>query len=674
MTAPLNSLSSFITELRRRRVFRVAAVYAGIAFVVIQIIDGTFAVMGIPDWISRFMIILLLIGFPIAIGLAWAFDITDEGIVRTKGRPANAPRKAVLIVSNPFLITITVIAVIVAGWSWFGGEAESQEIYSIAVLPLENMSSEPDQEYFVAGMHEALTAELSKISALRVVGRTSTMSYKGTTKSIPEIATELGVDALIEGSVVLADGEVRVTAQLIAANPERHLWAGDYVRSMSEVLALHKEVAQAIAHEIKVTLTPDEVANLATQPTVNPEAYQAFLRGRYFEKKPHFTLDNWNMVVKNFQQAVDLDPNFALAWAELAVGHSRIRYTKADLSRERLEMATQAADRALELDPDSPEIHRILSYYYMWAYLDADRAFEALEIAKAGLSDDAEYFKALGFFNFYLLGEMEEAERAFEKAFELSPRDASIPTELLWLTDWTRDFPRAISFANQAIEILPDEFWPYVGKWAVYFWDGNLEKSREALEASPSITPEWYTLVWYFQETSEGQFQKALDRILSFPHEMVLNKMWGYPKSYLAVPCYMALNKPELANQALLDAKTLLESEVKKWPQDPRLHSTLGTIYGIMGLKEEAIREGRRAVEILPVSKDAYYGVFPLETLAQIYASVGEHDLALDVIEQLLSIPSIMTVKLLKHDSNYKSLRELPRFQQLVEKYGVTDE
>ncbi len=216
-------MKNFIKELRRRKVFRVSGVYAGVTFILLQLVNIIFPLLMLPTWTQTFVLTLLVIGFPIAVGLAWAFDITDDGIVRTKGKAETSTTTRPFI-SNTALGIVVSLAILVAAWSWFLGDDKSPEIRSIAVLPLVNLMNDPDQDYFVDGMHEALTAELSKISALRVIGRTSTMSYKTNPKPIPEIAAELDVDAVVEGSVLLVGGEVRITAQLVAAPYWKRIW------------------------------------------------------------------------------------------------------------------------------------------------------------------------------------------------------------------------------------------------------------------------------------------------------------------------------------------------------------------------------------------------------------------------------------------------------------------
>ncbi|UCH09960.1 MAG: hypothetical protein JSU61_12220, partial [Fidelibacterota bacterium] len=360
-----SQLATFLSELKRRRVFRVVVVYAAVAFVIIQVVDICSPALQLPEWTITLVIVLVGIGFPVIMILAWAFDITEKGVVKTRPKEevvvAKAPRR--LLISNRVLLIVAAVAIIVAVWSWWGRPSSAGSINAIAVLPLVNLMNDPEQEYFVDGMHEALTAELSKISALRVIGRTSTMSYKANPKPIPEIAVELDVDAVIEGSVLREGDLVRITAQLVATRPERHLWANDYERSMEKVLALHKDVAQAIAQEIRITLTPREETRLVSARPVDPEAYKAYLKGRYFLQR--LTKDGLDLALDHFRQALNIDPNFAPAYAGIAATHLQLadRYLPPS---EAMPKAGEAAMRAIEIDENLAEAHVYLASFRGW--------------------------------------------------------------------------------------------------------------------------------------------------------------------------------------------------------------------------------------------------------------------------------------------------------------------
>ncbi|MEE9466613.1 MAG: tetratricopeptide repeat protein, partial [Candidatus Neomarinimicrobiota bacterium] len=337
----------------------------------------------------------------------------------------SAPRP---LIGNTALGIVAALAILVAAWSWFEAGDKAPEIRSIAVLPLVNLMNDTDQDYFVDGMHEALTAELSKISALRVIGRTSTMSYKANPKPIPEIAAELDVDAVIEGSVLLAGDVVRITAQLVATRPERHIWANDYERSMDKVLALHKDVAQAIAREIRVTLTPKEKTHLTDDRPVDPEAYKAYLKGRYFFHR--FTKEDLDQALDHFRQALDIDPDFASAYAGLATTYLALADMYLPPSKC-FPKAGKFAEMAIQLDERLAEPHTTLAAaraWWEWKWDDSRRELDrALELDP----NHAEaYWTLISYW--WAMNDPAEALRSARKACELDPLSATYSLFLEW--------------------------------------------------------------------------------------------------------------------------------------------------------------------------------------------------------------------------------------------------
>jgi len=332
-------------------------------------------------------------------------------------------------------------------------------------------------------------------------------------------------------------------------------------------------------------------------------------------------------------------------------------------------MAKHAADRAITLAPESPEVHLALSYYYLWSLRDSEKAFKELEIAEKGLPSNAEILKAKGYI-FELHGRYEEARNAYERAFELSPRDASLPTELIFVFWVTRKYPQAVEAANQAIALAPDEAWPYLGKAFVYWsWKSATEEAHVALEAVP-IEHSWAPWAWFWQVIFEGEYREALERLSSTSSEWIRLKAWARPICLLEAFAYDFLGESQRARSYYEKARILLEKEVEVWPNDPRLHSSLGIAYAGLGRREAAIREGKRAVELLPVTEDAFYGLPYLQDLAHIYTLLGEHETALDQIEYLLTIPSWISIPWLQKDPRFRGLRDHPSYQVLVEQYS----
>jgi len=456
MPDPPSRFTTFLAELRRRRVFRVAAVYGGVAFILCQIVDATFGSMGIPLWGERLVFALLALGFPVAIALAWAFDITDKGIVRAKGKAQVLATSRRPILTNWTLGIVAVLAIIVAVWALLREPSPGGAlISSIAVLPLENLMNDPEQDYFVDGMHDALISELGKIGALRVIGRTSVLGYRDAPKPIPEIAQELKVDAIVEGSVLLVGGEVKITAQLVAASPERHLWTDSYIRSVSNVLSLHSEVARAIAKEIGLALTPEEEAYLASAPQVNPEAYNLYLKGWYFRNLG--SEESMPKAVEYLEQAVALDPGLARAWVALGQSYLMMQWTSGWDDDYALDRMKPALDKALELDPNLPEAHAGLGIYQELAQYDIAGAETSLRRA---LELDLDNVYARHEYGVFLArrGRLDESLAEFRRAHDLDP----LNPEPLWgigvvyLT--TRHYDKAVEYLQAVLELAPDNW------------------------------------------------------------------------------------------------------------------------------------------------------------------------------------------------------------------------
>jgi serine/threonine-protein kinase len=331
--------------------------------------------------------------------------------------------------------------------------AGAPQIRSLAVLPLENFSRDPEQEYFSDGMTEQLITDLAQIGALKVISRTSVMQYKGTRKPIPEIAKELGVDAVIEGSVQRSGDRVRITAQLIEATTDRHLWARSYERDMRDILAMQGEVAQAIAGEIQVTLTPREKALLASARPVNPEAHELYLRGRYFWNQR--TLESYQKGLRYFEQAIEKDPNYALAYVGLADSYALMTVFANVPPGETFSRARVAAQKALELDETLAEAHASLAYIHL--NYDLDWAGAKKEFRRS-LELNPSYAQAHHWYAHYLtaLGKMDEAFAESQRALDLDPLAPVMREHLCWQYMIARQPDQAIERCRQDLEVRPD--------------------------------------------------------------------------------------------------------------------------------------------------------------------------------------------------------------------------
>lgn len=541
---------------------------------------------------------------------------------------------------------------------------------SIAVLPFKLLSNEPDKQFLADGMMEAITFYLSKMKDLRIITRTSVEQYRLTTKTIRDIGKELDVQYLLEGSFQKFGDNTRLIVQLIKASDESHLWAKEYNSKWSDVFSLQSEVAQKIASELEVLLTPEEIEKMAEKPTENLDAYQAYLRGCYYAGQPHFSSSDKAKALQGFQEAVDLDTTFALAYAELARIHARLFFLRQDLSEVRLEKAKQAAEKALRLGYDQPRVHLAIGYYYLYAFRDDVQALKHLEIAEKSLPYDYEILVEKGSI-IVIKGRWEENIQLLERAQKISPDDASVLTDLAEAYWATRRYREAVDACNKAIELSPNSVWPYLFKVFTYWsWKGSNKESRDALKAV-SPANEWYLFSWYFQEVGDRNLQQALHLADTTKAWGVWNKMWTIPRATLLATIYEYQGESELALKNYRDAAEILEKNVAEAPDDPRYHSALGIAYAGLGKKNEAISEGIKAVTLLPVSEDAMYGLGFLQDLAIIYTMTGEYGLALEKLEQLLSIPSWITPTWISWDIRFTALKSYPEYKRLMAKYAV---
>jgi TolB-like protein len=367
---------NIFTELKRRNVYRAAVAYGVVAWFLTQLTTQVLPVFETPNSAMRFVVIALAVGFPIAMLLAWVYEFTPEGIVRTEdlhpGQARSIQRATGRILD--FIIIgalLLVIAMLVVGRLPFyrqTGESISQK--SIAVLPFENRSEDKANAYFAEGIQDEILTHLSKIADLKVISRTSTQHYKSASGNLREIAEQLGVAYLLEGSVQKSGDAVRVNVQLIKAASDSHLWADTFDRKLIDIFAVESEIAKRIAESLQAKLTGREEQAIAVKPTNNPEAYDAYLRGLTFEARGWYSIPPLLKAIDFYDQAVQLDPNFALAWARLSRARAAVYFVDADTTGGWRDAAKKASDTAQKLQPDLPETRLALGYYQYWVLRD----------------------------------------------------------------------------------------------------------------------------------------------------------------------------------------------------------------------------------------------------------------------------------------------------------------
>jgi TolB-like protein/Flp pilus assembly protein TadD len=568
---------------------------------------------------------------------------------------------------------------IVGGWLVFGGEFAARSAGTapttkrLVVLPFVNLGS-GDDAYFAAGVTEELTARLAVVDRLRVIGSTSASRYKNTTKSIPEIGKELGVDYVLEGSVrwqksAGGPARVRVTPQLVSTRDGAHLWAQIYDEPLDEIFRVQSDIAQKVVHALNVTLVDQQRRTVEAAPTTNLEAYDYYLRGHDYVRRG--TDETTALAAaRMFEKAVELDPGFALAYAHLARAYTRLYWSYSDHSEERLTKAKQAIDKALELEPGMPEAHHSLGTYYGLGLMNYDRALREFAIAESSRPNDSRLFLARANVE-TRQGRFQESLADFEKAWQLDPASSNVASNYGITFDILRDYPRAEALYTRAIALAPDRTNPYMLKiWLYLRWDGKTQRARAVLEEARAAGLATEPKIFYPQvmmEIYDRKYQEAINLLSSEAREVINSDQTRVvPRAQLYAQVYGLMGRHDLARAYSDSARILLSRKVQEAPDDPRLRTALGIAYAGLGRKQEAIREGLKAVELVPINKEVFKGYHHAWELTRIYIAVGEYDIAIGRLEYLLSVPGQLTAAWLRMDPGFDPLRSHPRFQRLV--------
>ncbi|MCK4403560.1 MAG: protein kinase [candidate division Zixibacteria bacterium] len=538
---------------------------------------------------------------------------------------------------------------------------------SIAVIPFINLSEDKANEYFSDGITEDIITQLFKIGDLKVISRTSAMLYKGSKKSLREIGKELGVATILEGSVRRAGNRVRIVGQLVDAETDEHIWAETYDRDLSDIFAIQSDVAQQIARALKATLSPEEKQRIEQKLTDNLEAYDYFLQGREYRFRSTEKNDV-EIAIELYEKAVSVDPNFAEAYASIALQHCMMYWLGYDRSPERLGRAKEAIDKALNLKPDEPVVREANGYYYYHGFRDYARALDEFSFARRKEPGNAWYNANIAFIQ-RRLGKFEDALQNLKIAFQYDPRSNILASEVGGTYMAVRMYTEAEGYYERAIALAPDVTSNYIYKALTSIYKtGSTESARQVLHrASKRVSSD--DLIWYlvYFDIYDGHYQDAFDRLASIQEEVCERLIDYTPKEAIRGLIYELIGQPDQARAHYIKARTLLEKKVHEWSDDARIHAELGKVYARLGLRNEAIREGQTAVDLIPVSRDAMIGPAYLADLAEIYTIVGDFDAAMDKLEYLLEIPSGVHIGELKVNPVWDPLRDHPRFQKLLE-------
>jgi TolB-like protein len=545
---------------------------------------------------------------------------------------------------------------------------------SVAVLPLENLSEEKENAYFADGIQDELLSNLAKIKDLKVISRISVMQYKsGITRNLKEIAQQLGVSNVVEGSVRRSGNHVRVSVQLINALTDRHIWAQNYDRTVTDSVALQGELATQIASEVGATLSPQEKAGVEAKPTNNPAAYDAYLRARAFAAGSAFDKATVDNAIQSYQEAVGLDPAFALAWARLSYAQSESYWFGHDPSPAQLVAAKDSLDHALALDPNLPETHLALGYYRYYGQQDFTGALAEFQQAERELPNNVDVIEAIAFIQ-RRLGHWEEAIDRFRRAIELDPRNTNIYDILAVTYLALRRFPEALATLDRALAWEPTNKDALGAKVGALWATGDLQ-AVDALLANPGVEPRLPGLpVRGVQAMFQRRYAAAIEILSS---EVAAETKRG--ESSIAEKRVLGLSQQRAGDVAAARATYQsavqdIQRELEKAAPDSNPaawgHASLGWAYAGLSEAASAVAEGQKAMAMLPTSKDPLYGPGIEESMATIYALLGDADHAIPILKQLLHTPYgpiPITPALLRLDQHWDKIRNDPRFQELCQ-------
>jgi TolB-like protein/Tfp pilus assembly protein PilF len=667
------AMTGFFEEVKRRKVYRVAVAYIIVAGGIIQLASAAFPAWELPNWALRLVIVLLLIGFPIALMLAWAFDVTSEGIRSTPSAAAPRTHRRRNII---MLVATGVMVSAIAGFFLLPRVSSARKIdKSIAVLPFENLSDDKENAYFADGIQDDVLTNLSKIGDLKVISRTSVMPYRGKASNVREIGKALGVATILEGSVRRIGNRVRVNVQLINAENDEHIWAEDYDRDLTDVFAIQTDLAQKIANELRAKLSPSERQQIERKPTENGEAYLAFVQAHNLQTA-YEDFEKLKQSEQLYERAIRLDPNFALAFARYSQLESWILHTF-DRTPERREKSRTLAERALQLQPDLPEAHLALGFSYYYGDDNYDAALKEFEIAQRGLPNESEGYLAIGAIQ-RRQGKWAESTANLEKAANLNPKDVWPLQNLVFNYQMLRNFDAANKTIDRALAVNQTAFGPLEIKSKLAIAEKGdfsvAEKAFEALKSIPTTNEQKLKTAGARADVFllERKYREGLQEVERVPDDLLTSLPGALcNKYYLIGFARKALQDEAGAQAAFLKAKSAAEEQLKKSPDSADAHILLAKLLAWLGEKDAAVSEARRATELLPESKDAFGGPEISEGVAQVHAILGDNARAIEILDELLSRPSAVTVQGLKVNPIWDPLRNDPQFQALLNKYGA---
>jgi TolB-like protein/cytochrome c-type biogenesis protein CcmH/NrfG len=686
--------SSFFTELKRRNVYKVAVAYAIVGWLSIQIATQVFPFLEIPNWVVRLVIVAVAIGFPIALVIAWAFELTPEGLKRTQDVDASSER----VRKKRAWIYVVVIGAVISVGLFFVGRYSARSTAaipqdasplrieaatvstipqkSIAVLPFENLSSDKENAYFAEGIQDEILTKLATIADLKVISRTSTAKYASKPDNLKMVSQELGAAKLLEGTVQRVGDKVRVNVQLIDASSDSHLWAKSYDGSANDVFNIESKVAQEVAESLKAKLSPAEANTVATAPTKDTAAYELFLKGEFEHRLVRSSLrpEGYDQTTSWYEQAIARDPNFAIAMAHLVICRLERHWFVENLTDAQLAQIKAMAEQAITLAPDASDTHVALGLYYYFGYRQYEQALAEFAKALQLQPNNALALEYSGYVH-RRLGQWQQCVTELNKALELDPRNADVAGNLGQTYTLMRQWAEGERVSRHALSIDPHDV---IGMRALLVTlinsNGDVAKALQLLKSFPPDEKIITTSIAGTVVSVTGE--RAYAFVLARDFEAAL-KVWDGAstnevdeRARLAARATIHVLSGDMAaaNRAGEKAVDVIEKRVLERPNELISLRQLSWTYLALGRKADALRVAKEVSRLLPPERDALLGVANLGGLAEIEAHTGATADAVAILHRLLSIPAGETVSIarLKIDPVWDPIRNDPGFQQLL--------
>ncbi|MGH8030542.1 MAG: tetratricopeptide repeat protein [Arenimonas sp.] len=666
-------MTGLVDRLRQRKLAQWAIAYAAGAWLLLQVLGLAADSYEWPRLVMRLAIGVVVIGFLVTLVLAWYHG--ERGQQKVGGTE---------------LLLLALLLTMGGAIVWRAEQRREPDAAdvpavsatnattdrSIAVLPFDNLSRDPDNAYFVDGIQDEILTRLARISALKVISRTSTQQYAAKPGNLGDIARQLGVAHILEGSVQRAGGKMRVNVQLIEAATDAHLWAESYDRDTADLFAVQSEIAQAVADAMKARLLPAEAAGIARVPTTSAQAYDRFLQAEYFARRYHDTVVTDPVAAVReaegfYHGAIAADPAFALANSRLGYLLASSWWRGHDRRPETLAAARDAVGRALALQPDLPEAHLAMGYIHYWGAREYVKALDEFALARAGLPNDVDVIGAMAYVH-RRQGKLAQAIDELAQAELLAPRSTQLPRDRADTLGYVRRYAEAVAAADRALVIAPDNFEALAIRAQALQMAGDLDGASRSLAAIPadqdpqgSVSYVRHALALVMRDPARAlaAVASASGWVLDSENNIPV------PVALLRAQALQVQDDAAAARAAWLDAQRALDGAPPPSPLDePGRESLRALIHAGLGEREAALEAARRATELMPMAKDSLDGPVFLTRRARTEAQVGELDAAFEHLRQALDAPAGWEVSAasLRTDPAWDRLRDDPRFAALL--------